>query len=61
VEELTVDDADDDENIQTREFVLNGVDYLIDDDNNVYTVDESHDLVGVYNPATKTINPVEDD
>jgi hypothetical protein len=61
VEELTLDDADDDENIQTREFVLNGVDYLIDDDNNVYTVDESHDLVGVYNPATKTINPVEDD
>lgn len=61
VEELAIDDADDDENIQTREFVLNGVDYLIDDDNNVYTIDEAHDLVGVYNPATKTINPVEDD
>jgi len=61
--ELTIDDAEEEEedNIQTREFVLNGVDYLIDDDNNVYTVDEAHDLVGVYNPATKTINPVEDD
>lgn len=49
------EEEEDDDEIHTREFVLDGVTYLIDGDNNVYSVDESHDQVGVYNPVSKTI------
>ena len=52
------EENDDEDEIHTREFVLNGVTYLIDGDNNVYSVDESHDHVGVYNPVSKTIESV---
>lgn len=49
---------EEEDEIHTREFVLNGVSYLIDDDNNVYSVDESHDHIGVYNATTKKIESV---
>lgn len=49
------DNGDDDEEIHTREIVINGVTYLIDDDNTLYTTDEDHDEVGMYDPETKTI------
>ena len=54
-EEQEEEEEDDDDQIHTREFVLDGVTYLIDGDNNVYSVDESHDQVGVYNPVSKKI------
>ena len=53
----TKEEEEDDE-IHTREFVLNGVSYLIDDDNNVYSVDESHEHIGVYNASSKKIESV---
>jgi hypothetical protein len=51
----SLDNGDDDEEIHTREIVINGVTYLIDDDNTLYTTDEDHDEVGMYDPETKTI------
>ena len=55
---VLAEENDDEDEIHTREFVLNDVTYLIDGDNNVYSVDESHDHIGVYNPVTKTIESV---
>lgn len=49
---------EEEDEIHTRELVLNGVSYLIDDDNNVYSVDESHEHIGVYNATSKKIESV---
>jgi hypothetical protein len=48
-------EEEDEDEIHTREFVLNGVTYLIDDDNNVYSTNEDHDHIGVYDTVSKTI------
>jgi hypothetical protein len=58
VNEPIAGEDDDEDEIHTREFVLNGVTYLLDEDNNVYSVDESHDHIGVYNPSSKKIESV---
>lgn len=50
-----LEEEEDEDEIHTREFVLNGVTYLIDDDNNVYSTNEDHDHIGVYDSVSKTI------
>lgn len=42
------------EEITTQEIVIKGVTYLMDDDNNLYSV-QTHEEVGSYNPETEEI------
>ena len=42
------------EEITTQEIVIKGVTYLMDDDNNLYSV-QTHEDVGSYNPETEEI------
>lgn len=49
------EDDDEDEEIHTQEIEINGKSYLIDGDNNIYSVD-THDEIGTYDAATNTIN-----
>jgi hypothetical protein len=46
--------ADEDEELDVRPFIINGVNYLIDDQNNLYNA-ETHDEVGTFNPATNAV------
>jgi hypothetical protein len=50
-----VQDEDEDEEIHTQEIEIGGKSYLIDGDNNIYSVD-THDEIGTYDAATNTIN-----
>ncbi len=45
---------EEDEEIHTQEIEINGKSYLIDSDNNIYSVD-THDEIGTYNAETNTI------
>ena len=49
------EDEEEEEEIHTREFILDGVKYLIDDENNVYSEDETHVYIGRYDSVSKTI------
>lgn len=46
---------EEDEEIHTQEIEIGGKSYLIDGDNNIYSVD-THDEIGTYDAATNTIN-----
>ena len=48
-------EEEEDEEIHTQEIEINGKSYLIDGDNNLYSVD-THDEIGTYDAATNTIN-----
>jgi hypothetical protein len=50
-----VQEEDEDEEIHTQEIGIGGKSYLIDGDNNIYSVD-THDEIGTYDVATNTIN-----
>ena len=43
------------EEISTQEIVINGTTYLLDDSNNLYSI-ESHAEIGTYNPETRAIS-----
>jgi hypothetical protein len=47
---------DDDGSINATEFIYNGVQYLIDDEYNVYSND-TQEIVGIYDPVSKTLTP----
>jgi len=54
VETVTEPVAEDDDSIQTRIITMkDGVQFLIDSDNNLYDLN-SHDVVGTYNPDTES-------
>jgi len=54
VETVTEPVAEDDDSIQTRIITMkDGVQFLIDSDNNLYDMN-SHDVVGTYNPDTES-------
>ena len=46
--------VEDDEEIHTNEFMIDGKSYLIDSDNNLYDI-ETHEEVGCYDPNTSSI------
>ena len=50
-----VQEEEEDEEIHTQEIEIGGKSYLIDGDNNIYSVD-THDEIGTYDQATNTIN-----
>lgn len=50
-----VQEEDENEEIHTQEIEIGGKSYLIDGDNNIYSVD-THDEIGTYDAATNTIN-----
>jgi len=50
-----VQEDEEDEEIHTQEIEIGGKSYLIDGDNNIYSVD-THDEIGTYDAATNTIN-----
>ena len=50
-----VQEEDEDEEIHTQEIEIGGKSYLIDGDNNIYSVD-THDEIGTYDAKTNTIN-----
>ena len=52
-----VQEEDEDEEIHTQEIEINGKSYLIDGDNNIYSVD-THDEIGTYDAETNTINAI---
>lgn len=49
-----IQDELEEEEITTQEIVIKGVTYLMDDDNNLYSV-QTHEDVGSYNPETEEI------
>lgn len=50
-----VQEEDENEEIHTQEIEIGGKSYLIDGDNNIYSVD-THDEIGRYDAETNTIN-----
>ena len=42
------------EEVHTQEIVVKGKSYLVDQENNVYSVD-THEQIGTFEPATQTI------
>jgi hypothetical protein len=52
VEEQSVDDSDD--SIQAHIVQMNGSQYLMDSENNLYDIN-SHEVVGKYNPDTQSV------
>jgi hypothetical protein len=54
VVEATVQEELEEEEITTQEIVIKGTTYLIDDENNLYSV-QTHEEVGSYNPETEEI------
>ena len=48
------EEEEEEEEIHTQELVIKGKSYLIDEDNNVYSVD-THEQIGTFEPATQTI------
>ena len=49
------EEEDEDEEIHTQEIEIGGKSYLIDGDNNIYSVD-THDEIGTYDATTNTIS-----
>lgn len=49
------EEEEEDEEIHTQEIEIGGKSYLIDGDNNIYSVD-THDEIGTYDATTNTIN-----
>ena len=49
------EEEEEDEEIHTQEIEIGGKSYLIDGDNNIYSVD-THDEIGTYDAETNTIN-----
>jgi hypothetical protein len=52
--EAEAEAEEEEEEIHTQELVIKGKSYLIDEDNNVYSVD-THEQIGTFEPATQTI------
>jgi hypothetical protein len=52
---ITMTDELEEEEISTQEIVINGTTYLLDDSNNLYSI-ESHAEIGTYNPETRAIS-----
>ena len=48
------DEDEEEEEIHTREFSLNGKDYLIDEQDIIYSI-ETHESIGLYDPKTNII------
>jgi hypothetical protein len=55
VEEEEEEEVVEEEEIQTTEVVVDGKTYLVDDENNVYSV-PTHEQVGTFNTETQTIS-----
>ena len=55
VVEEAKEEEEEDEEIHTQEIEIAGKSYLIDGDNNIYSVD-THDEIGTYDATTNTIN-----
>jgi len=55
VEEEEEEEVVEDEEIHTEEVVIDGKSYLVDNENNVYSVD-THEPVGTFNVETQTIS-----
>ena len=51
---ILTEEEDDDGSINATEFIYNGVQYLIDDEYNVYSND-TQEIVGVYDPVSKIL------
>jgi len=51
-----VADDDDEDIIQTRVVAIADKEYLIDSQNNLYTIEEPHDNIGNYDPATGNVS-----
>ena len=57
VEPSTTIAGDDDEDIiQTRVVAISDKEYLIDSQNNLYTIEEPHDNIGNYDPSTGNVS-----
>ena len=56
-EELQVEETEEEEEeeIHTQEIVVGGKSYLLDEENNVYSVD-NHEQIGTFNADTQTIS-----
>jgi len=52
---ITMTDELEEEEISTQEIIINGTTYLLDDSNNLYSI-ESHAEIGTYNPETRAIS-----
>jgi uncharacterized pyridoxamine 5'-phosphate oxidase family protein len=48
------EEAEEDEEINTQEFQFKGKTYLIDSDNNIYSVD-THEQIGVFDVTANSI------
>ena len=53
-EEDEEEEEEEEEEIHTREFSLNGKDYLIDEQDIIYSI-ETHESIGLYDPKTNII------
>ena len=54
-EELQVEETEEEEEIHTQEIDIGGKSYLLDEENNVYSVD-THEQIGTFNTETQTIS-----
>lgn len=54
-EELQVEETEEEEEIHTQEIVIGGKSYLLDEENNVYSVD-THEQIGTFNSENQTIS-----
>ena len=50
-----VEEEEEEEEIHTQEIVINNKSYLLDEENNVYSVD-THEQIGTFNAETQTIS-----
>ena len=50
-----VEETEEEEEIHTQEIVIGGKSYLLDEENNVYSVD-THEQIGTFNADTQTIS-----
>jgi hypothetical protein len=50
-----VEEEEEEEEIHTQEIVIGGKSYLLDEENNVYSVD-THEQIGTFNAETQTIS-----
>ena len=53
--ELQVEETEEEEEIHTQEIVIGGKSYLLDEENNVYSVD-THEQIGTFNAENQTIS-----
>ncbi len=56
-EKLQVEETEEEEEIHTQEIVVGGKSYLLDEENNVYSVD-THEQIGTFNAENQTISAV---